>query len=69
MHPQLLQRITTNNHGSAAEKTKPIKANFATPKVVEQGLGDDCNRDMMVCRMEIWYKALITRSTGIFRCL
>ena len=60
MQPQLLQRITTNNHGSAAEKTKPNKANFATPKGVEQGLDDDCNRDMMVCRKEIWYKAYVT---------
>jgi hypothetical protein len=51
------------------EKTKPIKANLPTPKGVDRRLDDDCIRDIVVCGKEIWYKAFITRSTGIFRCL
>ena len=35
------------------EKTKPIKANFATPKGVELRLNDDCIRDIVVCGKEI----------------
>ncbi|OHB84984.1 MAG: hypothetical protein A2Z38_10675 [Planctomycetes bacterium RBG_19FT_COMBO_48_8] len=61
------QGIMAKNELSGGEKTKPIKANLPTPKGVDRRLDDDCIRDIVVCGKEIWYKAYVARSTGIFR--
>ena len=40
-----------------------------TPKGVDLKQDEHCTRDIVVCVSEIWYKAYVTQSTGIFRCL
>jgi len=55
---QRFMKIIMIFSGFRRRKTKPNKPNC-------QPLGVD----IVVCRKEIWYKAFITRSTGIFRYL
>jgi len=61
-------KFKTVNWGSTEQGSLKKQSQF-TPKGVERGPGDDCFRDIMVFEKEIWYKAYVTGSTEIFRCL